>query len=150
MYPKPLVIARTGDVENAPENTLPAFESAIARGADGVELDVHRSLDGELVVHHFYNLGTTDDGEGLVCEHTLAELKALDSGSWFDERFAGESKPTLGEVFELCEGRIRLEVDLKVSSLIKSYRAESHKVIPVKPSDSIISRQACGVKGNVS
>jgi glycerophosphoryl diester phosphodiesterase len=117
MYPKPLVIARTGDVENAPENTLPAFESAIARGADGVELDVHRSLDGELVVHHFYNLGTTDDGEGLVCEHTLAELKALDSGSWFDERFAGESKPTLGEVFELCEGRIRLEVDLKDSSL---------------------------------
>jgi glycerophosphoryl diester phosphodiesterase len=63
------------------------FESAIARGADGVELDVHPTRDGELVVHHFYGLGTTDDGEGLVCEHTLAELKALDSGSWFDERF---------------------------------------------------------------
>jgi glycerophosphoryl diester phosphodiesterase len=82
MYEKPLVIARTGDVENAPENTLPAFESAISRGADGIELDVHLTADGELVVQHFYNLGTTDNGEGLVGEHTLAELKALDSGGW--------------------------------------------------------------------
>ena len=114
---RPLVIARTGDVENAPENTLPAFESAIARGADGVELDVHPTLDGKLVVHHFYNLGTTDDGEGLVCEHTLVDLKALDSGGWFDERFAGEPKPTLAEVFELCKGKLRLEVHLHGSSL---------------------------------
>jgi len=117
VYRKPLVIARTGDVENAPENTLPAFESAISKGADGIELDVHRSADGELVVHHFYGLGSTDDGEGLVCEHTLVELKALDSGSWFDTRFAGESKPTLREVFELSKGRTRLEIDMKGSSL---------------------------------
>lgn len=113
---RPLVIARTGDVENAPENTLPAFESAIARGADGVEFDVHLSVDGELVVHHFYNLGTTDNGKGLVCEHTLAQLKALDSGGWFDERFAGEPKPTLVEVFTLCKDRVRLEVHLHDSS----------------------------------
>ena len=117
MHEKALVIARTGDVENAPENTLPAFESAIELGADGVELDVHPTLDEELVVHHFYNLGTTDDGEGLVCEHTLAALKALDSGGWFDERFAGEPKPTLAEVFELCKGKLRLEVHLHGSSL---------------------------------
>lgn len=117
MNNKPLVIARTGDVEKAPENTLPAFESAISRGADGLELDVHLTVDGELVVHHFYNLGTTDNGEGLVSEHTLAELKALDSGSWFDRQFAGESKPTLSEVFELCRGKAKLEVDLKDSGI---------------------------------
>lgn len=114
---RPLVIARTGDVENAPENTLPAFESAVAKGADGVELDVHLTADGELIVHHFYSLGTTDDGEGLVCEHTLAELKALDSGSWFDQRFAGEPKPTLAEVLALCQGRTRLEVHLHDPSI---------------------------------
>jgi len=113
---KPLVICRRGDVENAPENTLPAFESAIERGADGVELDVHPTADGELIVHHFFSLGGTDNGEGLVCERTLPELRALDSGSWFDERFAGERKPTLGEVLELCKGRTRLEVDMKGSS----------------------------------
>jgi glycerophosphoryl diester phosphodiesterase len=117
MVERPLVIARTGDVENAPENTLPAFESAIAKGADGVELDVHLTADHELVVHHFYSLGATDDGEGLVCEHTLAELKALDSGGWFDERFAGEPKPTLAEVLELCQGRTRLEVHLHDPSI---------------------------------
>jgi len=117
MIGKPLVIARMGNVESAPENTLPAFESAIARGADGVELDVHPTADDKLVVHHFYGLGATDDGQGLVSEHTLAELKALDSGSWFDARFAGESKPALREVLELCRGRTRLEIDLKGSSL---------------------------------
>jgi len=118
MHSGPLVIARTGDIEKAPENTLPAFESAISRGADGVEFDVHLTMDGELVVHHFYNLGTTDNGEGLVNEHTLAELKSLDSGSWFDKRFAGEPKPTLSEVLELCKGRAKLEVDLKGSSAV--------------------------------
>ena len=116
MADRPLVIARTGDAENAPENTLPAFESAIAKGADGVELDVHLTADDQLVVHHFYSLGTTDDGEGLVCEHTLAALRALDSGGWLDERFAGEPKPTLAEVFELCKGKTRLEVHLHDSS----------------------------------
>ncbi len=116
MDEKPLVIARRGDVERAPENTLPAFESAITKGADGVELDVHLTRDDQLVVHHFYNLGTTDDGQGLVGEHTLAELKALDSGGWFAEQFAGEQKPTLSEVLELCGGKIKLEIDLKDSS----------------------------------
>jgi glycerophosphoryl diester phosphodiesterase len=117
MYEKPLVIARRGDVEKAPENTLPAFESAISRGADGIELDVHPTLDGELIVHHFYSLGTTDDGEGLVSERTLKELKALNSGSWYNESLAGQTKPTLSEAFEVCRGRTRLEVDLKGSSL---------------------------------
>lgn len=58
MYKIPLVVAQRGDMENAPENTLPAFKSAISKGADGIELDVHESADGELVVHHFYNLGS--------------------------------------------------------------------------------------------
>lgn len=71
-----------------------------------MELDVHLSLDGELVVHHFYNLGTTDNGQGLVGEHSLAELKALNAGGWFDERFGGEPEPVLRQVFELCEGRL--------------------------------------------
>jgi glycerophosphoryl diester phosphodiesterase len=114
---RPLVIARRGDAQRAPENTLPAFESAISRGADGIELDVHPTRDGALIVHHFYGLGSSDDGQGLVSEHTLAELKALDAGSWFDPRFAGQPKPTLGEVLALCAGRVRLEVDMKGSSL---------------------------------
>jgi glycerophosphoryl diester phosphodiesterase len=117
MSERPLVIARRGDPEHAPENTLLAFESAMMKGADGIELDVHPTADGEIVVHHCYCLGSTDDGEGLVCEHTLAELQALDSGSWFDARFAGASKPALHKVFDLCRGGTCLEIDVKGSSL---------------------------------
>jgi glycerophosphoryl diester phosphodiesterase len=111
------VVARRGDAENAPENTLPAFESAIACGADGIEFDVHQTLDGRLIVHHFYTLGSTDNGVGLVHEKSLSELKALDSGGWFSPQFSGITKPTLAEVLELCRGRIQLEIDLKHSSL---------------------------------
>jgi len=112
---KPLVVASRGDVESAPENTIPAFESAISKGADGIELDVHPTADGELIVHHFYNLGSTDNGEGLVSEHTLAELKSLDSGNWFATEFTGEKKPTLSEVFERYGGEARFEIDMKDS-----------------------------------
>ena len=52
MVGQPLVIARTGDAEQAPENTLLAFESAISKGADGIELDVHPTADAEIIVHH--------------------------------------------------------------------------------------------------
>ncbi len=69
------------------------------------------------MVHHLYNLGHTDNGSGIVSDHSLAELKALDSGSWFGRQFANEKKPTLSEVLDCCQGRIRFEIDLKDSSL---------------------------------
>jgi glycerophosphoryl diester phosphodiesterase len=111
----PSIIAHRGDMTHAPENTLVAFASAIAKGVDGVELDVHPTADGELVVHHFFGLGSTNNGTGLVGEHTLAELKQLDAGGWFAPQFAGERIPTLAEVFDLCKGKCRLEVDMKGS-----------------------------------
>jgi glycerophosphoryl diester phosphodiesterase len=114
---KPLVIARCGDSESFPENTLLAFESAIKKGADGVEFDVHQTKDGEFIVHHFYNLGSSDNGTGLVHEHTLAELRSLDSGSWVSPTYAGLQKPNLAQVLELCRGRVRLELEVKSSSL---------------------------------
>ncbi len=117
MYERPLVIACRGDRENAPENTIPAFESAISKGADGIELDVHYTADKELVIHHLFNLGHTDNGTGIVCEHTLAELKALDSGGWFGKRYTGETKPTLSEALDYCRGKVRFEIDMKDSSL---------------------------------
>ena len=117
MNKRTLVIACRGDREDAPENTIPAFENAISKGADGIELDVHCTVDGELVIHHFFNLGHTDNGKGIVCEHTLAELKSLDSGGWFEKQFYGETKPTLSEVLEYCKGKIRFEIDMKDSSL---------------------------------
>jgi len=114
---RPLIVARCGDLQNAPESTLPAFEGAIARGADAIEFDVHLTKDGELVVHHDYYLGRTDDGSGHVGDYTLAELRALDVGSWFDARFAGEKIPMLGEVLDLGKGSIRFEIDMRTPTL---------------------------------
>ena len=69
---KPLVIARCDDSDGFPELTSPVFESAIKKGADGVELDVHLTTNDELIVDHFYNLGSSDKGTGLVGEHRLS------------------------------------------------------------------------------
>ena len=117
MSERMLVIACRGDRECFPENTMPAFEGAISKGADGIEFDVHYTKDRELVVHHFLNLGYTDNGKGIVCEQTLSTLESLDSGSWFDKQFFGITKPTLSEVLESYKGRTRFEIDLKDSGL---------------------------------
>lgn len=114
---KPLIIAHRGDPQSAPENTLPAFASAIEKGIDGIELDVHQTRDGALVVHHFFGLGTTTSGSGLLMEKTLAEIKQSDAGSWFSSAFAGVQVPTLAEVLDLGKGKVHFEIDLKGSSL---------------------------------
>jgi glycerophosphoryl diester phosphodiesterase len=68
----------------APENTVPAFRAAIAEGADGVELDIRRTADQALVCLHDAGLGRTTSGRGPVRQHTLAEIRGLDAGNWFE------------------------------------------------------------------
>ncbi len=114
---KPLIVARCGDQEGAPENTLPAFECAIAEGADTIEFDVHLTKDGELVAHHDYYLGRTDNGIGYISDYTLAQLRDLDAGNWFDTSFAGAKIPTVREILELGKGKIRFEMDMRGSTL---------------------------------
>jgi glycerophosphoryl diester phosphodiesterase len=104
---RPLVIAHRGGAGLWPENTLHAFERALAAGADVVEMDVRSTADGTLVVHHDETVERTTDGRGRVSELTLAELKRLDAGHrWtpdggqtFPLRGAGLTVPTLEEVF---------------------------------------------------
>ena len=110
----PLVIAHRGDRSAAPENTLPAFQCALSAGADGVELDVRLTQDGQLVVFHDYRLDRTSDGHGRVMDRTLAEVRSLDVGSWFGPAFKSETVPTLDEVFELLPQDFLINVELKV------------------------------------
>jgi glycerophosphoryl diester phosphodiesterase len=112
-----LNIAHRGASAAAPANTLAAFEKAIELGADGIELDVHLSADGVPVVIHDAAVDATTDGNGRVAEMTLAQLKQLDAGSWFDPAFAGERIPTLEEVLEAVESRLLLNVELKSTGL---------------------------------
>jgi glycerophosphoryl diester phosphodiesterase len=108
-----LVFGHRGAKLYAPQNTLPAFELAAAQGAHGIELDVHRSKDGHPVIVHDFTVDATTDGSGAVSELTLAELKALDAGSYFGAAFAGTRIPTLDEVFEAVGQRLYINVEIK-------------------------------------
>ena len=94
-----LVLAHRGARRDAPENTLEAFAAARRRGADGVELDVHRTLDDGLVVHH----DADAPGFGVLAEHPLAEVRA-----------ALPSVPVLAEVLDACAGML-VNIEIKNS-----------------------------------
>lgn len=113
---RPLNLAHRGASAYAPANTLAAFRLAEELGADGVELDVHLSADGAIVVIHDFTVDRTTDGSGRVRDMTLGELKRLDAGAWFDARFAGQRIPTLDEVVEALGGGMWLNIELKTFS----------------------------------
>lgn len=94
--------AHRGASGYAPENTLEAFRLAVEMKADGVELDVHMSRDGELVVIHDETVDRTSNGKGRVVDLSLEELKALDFSCGM-EKYRGVKIPTLREVFELLK-----------------------------------------------
>ena len=111
--PLPLVIAHRGFSARFPENTMPAFEAAVAGGADMIELDVTPSRDGHPVVIHDDTLERTTSGTGHVGEHTLAALRRLDAGSWMDEAFRGTAIPVLSEVLDAFGDRVLINVEIK-------------------------------------
>lgn len=110
-----LVIAHRGARGEAPENTLAAFQLGVEQGCDAIELDIHLSKDGEIIVIHDDTLDRTTDRQGRVNELTLAEIKQADAGGWFHESFAGERVPTLGEVFDLVPMHVMINVEVKNS-----------------------------------
>lgn len=110
---RPLVCAHRGRSGVAPENTMAAFEAAIEIGADFLELDVRRSADGEIVCMHDATVDRTTDGSGAVAELSLAELRALDAGSWKNARYAGERIPLLSEVLDRIAPRMVVDIEIK-------------------------------------
>lgn len=111
--PVPLIFGHRGARAYAPMNTIPSFELALAQGADGVELDVRLSRDGEMIIMHDDRVDATTNGEGFVHDLTLAEIQALDAGSWFSNSYKGARVPTLDEVFETIGRRTRINVEIK-------------------------------------
>jgi glycerophosphoryl diester phosphodiesterase len=85
----------------------------MASGATAIEVDVRTTNDGQLIILHDATLDRTTNGKGPVVDKTLADLKQLDAGGWFDEKYKGERIPTLREVLTLCKGKIDVLLDLK-------------------------------------
>ncbi|MBI1766498.1 MAG: hypothetical protein HYR56_34255 [Acidobacteria bacterium] len=102
----PLIIAHRGASAYAPENTLRAFQLAIEQGAQMIELDLHTTRDGQVVVIHDETLDHTTNFKGRVDRLTLAEIKRADAGQ-------GERVPTLDEVLDLTSGKLRLYLEIK-------------------------------------
>jgi glycerophosphoryl diester phosphodiesterase len=99
-------VAHRGASADRPENTLPAFELAVAQGADVIEADVRRTADGALLILHDAALDRTTSGSGPLSALTEAEARALDAGD-------GAAIPTVAEVLEVARGRVRVNLDLK-------------------------------------
>lgn len=116
---KPLVFAHRGASGRLPENTLPAFQMAADMGVDGLELDIHSTIDGVLVTAHDEKLDRISDRKGLIREKTWAEVRQADAGYWysadnttFPYRNLGYTLPSLAEMFERF-GHLRLNIDIK-------------------------------------
>ena len=107
------LIAHRGFSTDAPENTLAAFDLALTNNYPDIEFDVQLSSDGVPIVIHDDSLDRTTNGHGPVNEHTLAQIKTLDAGSWFGPDSVGSRVPTLREVLLRYNGCANLHIELK-------------------------------------
>ena len=111
--PRPEIAAHRGDSVNAPENSMPAFELAILENADWIELDVHQTKDGVIVVSHDDDLARISGNKVHVYDLTYDEIQEMDVGSWFSDDFAGLRLATLDDALKLCKDKIKVQIEIK-------------------------------------
>ena len=110
-----LLSAHRGNSAYFPENTMPAFLSALTLPVDMLEFDLHMTRDGEIIMMHDHKVDRTTTGQGPIREHTLREIQAMDAGSWKGPEHRGTRVPTFREFLEALKERpdIGLCVELK-------------------------------------
>ena len=123
----PLVWAHRGASGHAPENTLPAFRLAAEMGADGVELDVQMTRDGEIVVCHDETVDRTSSAKGWIKDFSFAEIRKLDF-SYGNLAYEGITVPTLEEVLELLKPA-GLTVNIEIKTGIVFYPGIEEKTL---------------------
>jgi len=109
------IVCHRGANKLAPENSLHAAQICIDQRFQYIELDVRTTSDGNLVVIHDADLKRTTNGDGLVVDHTLAEIRALDAGGWFREGAPISQVPTLTEFLQKAWGLTGIYIELKHS-----------------------------------
>jgi glycerophosphoryl diester phosphodiesterase len=147
-YSKKTNVAHRGASAYAPEHTLAAYRLAIEMGADYVEQDLAVTKDGVLICLHdaslerttnveqlFPNRVSTQTIEGktrrawLANDFTLAEIKTLDAGSWFDKKFAGEKIPTFDEAIALIRGKAGIFPELKTPEIYEGRNVDFEQLV---------------------
>jgi len=115
-----LRIGHRGARAYAPENTLTSFKKALEIGVDAIELDVRKTKDNQLVVIHDDNVKRTTNGDGLVCELTLKDIKGLSAEG-------GEKIPTLEEALDFLDKKVKVLVELKEEGIEKQVLSVIHE-----------------------
>ena len=128
------VAAHRGWSEKYPENTMEAYKAAVALGVDQLEIDVRVTADNELVLIHDASVDRTTDGTGLVREKTLAELKALDAGSWKGEQFRGCRIPSFEEFMDYVKDLPDMTVDFE----LKEYPVGDNEAVAYDVCDRVL------------
>lgn len=140
----PKVVAPGGYARQTPANTARAVAMAIEDGLDAMELDVRRTKDGRHVIFDADQLDGKSSGTGPLREQTLADLQALDFGSWFAKRFAGAKIVTLGECLDMARGKAGLVLvgrDVEPEAFAREIlAAEMADQVVVSATDDVLSR----------
>ncbi len=112
---KVVVTAHRGASGLAPENTMAAVLKAVEIGADFSEIDVQETRDGVVILLHDTNLARTTGVNRNIWEAPYDSLNGLDAGSWFKPEFKGEPIPTLSSVMDSVNGKMKLNIELKMN-----------------------------------
>jgi len=129
-----IVVAHRGFSSEFPENTILSFQKAIEVKADGIELDLRETKDGEIIVMHDEKLDRTTDGTGFVELFTYEEIRKLDAGKW-KGNFKNVKVPSLKEVFEKIGNKITYFIEIKkakvseVIKIINDYKMKENVII---------------------
>jgi len=123
----PLIIGHRGASAVAPENTIAAFEAAVAAGADGIEFDVRLSRDRVPVIIHDASLRRIGGVKRRVADMTFNELNQVDVGSWFDrDRFSAQRVPSLAQLLELFQSnKLLMYLEMKCKRRELAHLAEA-------------------------
>ncbi|WP_430487411.1 glycerophosphodiester phosphodiesterase [Priestia flexa] len=122
------IMGHRGAAGTFPENTMISFEEAIRVGADGIELDVHMSKDGELMVIHDEKVDRTTNGKGYIRDFNYKELRSLDASYKFKKNYGACQIPTLNEVLAWASNQ-QFSVNIELKNNLFEYAYLEMKVL---------------------
>lgn len=111
-----------------PENTMAAFKGAYDDGMDGIELDVHMTKDGEIVVIHDFFMDRTTDGMGYIKDLSFRDIRKHSAGKWFNEKFSLEKVSSLQEIFEYFKDK-NFKINVEIKAGYRFYENIEEKII---------------------
>ena len=111
-----VITSHRGAAGYAPENTLAAIKKGLESDVNRIEVDIHQSKDGKLIIIHDEILDRTTNRHGMVKDFNYEDLLKLDAGSWFSDKYTSEKLPLLEDAFRLIDGKATFVIELKHGS----------------------------------